>query len=258
MQEKKTSRLYRLIRGLVKLFYPRIEVVGAENLPDGCAILVGNHCKMNGPIASELYVPGNHYIWCASQMMERKEVPAYAYQDFWSGKPGYIRWFYKILSHLIAPLSVCVFTNAHTIPVYHDARLISTFRETVSKLEEGARVVIFPEHHVPHNHILCEFQDRFIDIARIYSKKTGDELYFVPMYLAPALKKLYLGKPIRFSASTPIKEERRRICDALMDAITDMACQLPEHTVVPYDNIPKKDYPTNIPRKVPDYEKTRR
>lgn len=254
--KKKTSILYQFIRGLVKLFYPKTEVVGTETLPEEPLIVVANHAQMNGPIANELYFPGDKYIWCAGEMMHMKEVPAYAYKDFWSRKPKYIRWFYKLLSYVIAPLSVCVFTNAHTIAVYHDMRLISTFRETVEKLLAGSRVIIFPEHDVPHNHILCEFQDKFIDIAKTYYKKTEKELAFVPMYIAPTLKKMYLGTPIRFDSSASIKEERKRICDHLMNEITGIACNLPEHTVVPYNNIPKKDYPLNIPKEVPSHETT--
>lgn len=232
-----------------------MEMVGVENLPDEPVIVAGNHAKMNGPIAGELFYPGKHYIWCVGDMMHLKEVPAYAYQDFWSRKPKYIRWFYKLLSYLIAPLSVCVFNNAHTIAVYHDARLISTFRQTAEKLQEGASVIIFPEHDAPYNHILCQFQDKFIDIASIYYKKTGKELSFVPMYIAPYLKKIYLGRPERYCSGNPIKEERRRICEYLMTEITKIACGLPEHTVVPYNNVPKKNYPSNFPKEVSVYEK---
>ena len=176
MEKKKISPLYRLIRWLVWVFYPKTAISGAENLPDEPCVIVGNHTQMNGPIVSELYIPGKHYTWCAGQMMELKEVPAYAYQDFWAGKPRYIRWFYKLLSYIIAPLSVCIFNNAETIPVYHDTRIITTFRETIQRLREGASIVIFPEHDAPHNHILCDFQDKFIDVARFYYKKTGKEL----------------------------------------------------------------------------------
>ena len=185
MKEKKISPLFRIIKWLVKVFYPKIEVIGVENLPAEPAIIVGNHTQMNGPIACELYFPGNRYTWCAGQMMHLKEVPAYAYEDFWSRKPKYSRPFYKLLSYIIAPLSVCVFNNADTIGVYHDARIISTFKNTVSRLQEGASVVIFPEHGVPHNHIVCQFQDKFIDIAKLYFKRTGKELVFVPLYIAP-------------------------------------------------------------------------
>jgi len=246
MPDKKPSLFFRLIKWLVKLFYPKIEVIGTENLPAEPSLIVGNHTQMNGPIACELYFPGKSYTWCAGEMMHLKEVPAYAYKDFWSQKPGYIRWFYKILSYIIAPLSVCVFNNADTIAVYRDIRLRNTFKETMEKLESGANVVIFPEHDKGYNHIVCDFQDKFIDVARMYHKRTGKELDFVPMYIAPKLKKMYLGKPLRFSAEAPIKDERRRICEYLMDEITHIACSLPEHTVVPYRNIPKKFYPSNI------------
>ena len=47
-----------------------------------------------------------------------------------------------------------------------------------------------------------------------------------------------------------MEQERSRICNYLMDEITSIACSLPRHTVVPYPNIPKKDYPCNIPEEV--------
>lgn len=117
-------------------------------------------------------------------------------------------------------------------------------------------MVIFPEHHVKHNNILYDFQDKFIDVARFYYKKTGAELSFVPMYLAPKLKKMILGTPVCFQVAAPIAEERRRICDELMEQITQIATALPEHTVIPYPNIPKRDYPKNIPLEVYENEKT--
>lgn len=245
MKKRKDAWLYRLIKALVRFFYPKMEVVGAENLPDEPVMVVANHTQMNGPIACELYFPGDRYTWCAGQMMHLKEVPGYAYADFWSKKPKFSRPFYRLLSYLIAPLSVCVFNNAKTIAVYRDTRIVSTFKNTVKRLGEGSSVVVFPEHDAPYNHIICEFQDKFIDIAKLYYKRTGKALTFVPMYIAPALKKMYLGEPIRFDPSAPMDLERRRICDHLMAQITQIACELPPHRVVPYRNIPKKDYPMN-------------
>jgi len=222
-----------------------MEVVGAEQLPDGPALIIANHCQMNGPIACELYFPGNRYTWCAGQMMHLKEVPAYAYQDFWSGKPKYTRWFYKLLSHIIAPLAVCIFNNAKTIGVYHDARGVSTFKDTTKKLVEGATVVVFPECGTPHNHIVNAFQDKFVDIAKLYYKRTGNPLAFVPMYIAPRRKAMYLGTATYFRPEVPIEQERERICDYLSNAITEIAVGLPTHTVIPYRNISRKNYPIN-------------
>lgn len=254
MTEQKHNALslgcFRVIRWLVKVFYPKITVEGTENLPRESAIIVGNHTQMNGPICAELYFPGKRKTWCAYQMMKCKEVPAYAFQDFWSGKPRWTHWFYKALSYIIAPLSACVFTNAHTIPVYHDARLITTFKQTISALQAEENVIIFPECYSPHNHIVYEFQDKFVDVAKLYFKRTGKILNFVPLYIAPKLKKIYIGKAIPFCPDNSMEQERSRICNYLMDEITSIACSLPRHTVVPYPNIPKKDYPCNIPEEV--------
>ncbi len=152
--------------------YPKMELVGTENLPEEPCVIVANHAQMNGPIACELNFPEKRYTWCAGEMMNWREVPAYAYRDFWSEKPKLLRPFYKLLSYLITPLAV-------------------------------------------------------------------------PMYIAPKLRKLVLGKPIVFCALALIAEERRRICGYLMYKITRLACALPLHTVIPYRNIPKKDYPKN-------------
>ena len=245
MRKKLSNWLYRFIRFWVWLLYPKMKITGAEHLPNEPCIVVGNHAKTNGPISVELYFPVERYTWCNGEMMHLKEVPDYAYRDFWSRKPARVRWLYRIASYLIAPLSVCVFNNANCIGVYRDLRIMGTFKETVRKLQDGASIVIFPEHDVPHNNIVCAFQDRFIDVARMYYKKTGRELCFVPLYVAPALRSLHLGVPVRFDASAPMEQERRRICEAMMDGVTELARALPEHTVVPYPNVPRRLYPTN-------------
>jgi hypothetical protein len=185
-------------------------------------------------------------------MMNWREVNDYAYRDFWSAKP--LPWFFKFLSYLITPLAVCLFNNAHTVAVWHDTRLISTFRDSIQKLQEGYSMVIFPECYDEHNNIVHGFQDKFVDLARFYYKKTGTELQFVPLYICPALKTMSFGAPVRFCASVDIREERARICTGLMDAITEIAVSLPEHTVVPYPNVSKRYYPKNIPLEVLTHE----
>ena len=242
MEQKQVSLLYKIIKGLVRIFYRKMKVVGLENLPEKNAIIVGNHTQMNGPICGELFMPENCYTWCAGEMMHLKEVPAYAFSDFWSQKPKCLQPFYRFLSYLIAPLAACIFTNARTIAVYRDMRIMSTFKETLKTLENGRNVLIFPEKDEKYNNILYTFQENFINVAKLYYKKTGISLIFVPMYIAPKLNSMYIGKGIRFESINKIEEERKRISDYLSDEITKIARELPEHTVIPYRNIPRKYY----------------
>ena len=241
----KSPLLYRAIRRTVWLFSPKYTLYGTENLPDDPCIIVGNHCQMYGPVAAELYMPRAHSVWCVGEMMSRKEVPAYAFQDFWSMKPRALHWYYRILSHLISPLAEYVFTNAHTIPVYHDTRIVTTFRKSVRQLSAGSDIVIFPEKSEPYNGILWLFQEHFADLAKVYYRKTGIAVSFVPMYIAPRLKSIHFGSPVRYRPDTADDEERARICSAMMEAVTGLAVSLPPHTVVPYPNIPRHSYPGN-------------
>ena len=144
---------------------------------------------------------------------------------------------------LIAPLGTYIFKNADVIGVYKDMRARSTFKNSISALNDGYNIILFPEMHKEFNHIVNEFQDKFVDVARMYHKDTGKEICFVPMYIAPKLKTVVYGKPIKFDVGKPIEEVRQNICDYLKSEITSMAQTLPVHTVIPYANIPKKMYP---------------
>ncbi len=245
---KKKPLFFRIILFALRLFYPKTNIVGWENVPNEPCVIIGNHTQMHGPITCELFLPDNCYTWCEAKMMELKDVPAYAFADFWSQKPKYTHPFYKLLSYMIAPISAVIFSNARTIPVFRDSRILTTFKKSLEKLQDGKNIVIFPEYDKKYNNILYDFRKGFIDIAKLYYKRTGKELSFVPLYIAPKLKEMHFGKLVKFSAEAPLEEEKKRIRQYLMDELTEMAINLPPHTVIPYRNIPKKFYPQNTPK----------
>ena len=247
MKEKTAERVYRGIKGTLNLLYPRYEMIGAEHLPAEPVILVGNHCQAHGPLVGELRLPFARRTWCAAEMMEREQVADYAFRDFWSQNPRWTHPFYRALAHMIPPLAVLIFNHAETIPVYRDNRVLATFRETVQTLESGTSVLIYPEHDRRYNHVLDDFQDRFIDVAKLFHRRTGKDLAFVPMYVCPALRTVSFGAPVRFDPAAPLDAERERIKAALMPAITDLAEAQPRHRVVPYRPQPKKYWKYNRP-----------
>jgi hypothetical protein len=230
---------------MVALVMPVFEVEGAQNLPEGPAVVVGNHSQAFGPIAAELYFPGKHYIWCISDMMEKDKVADYAYRDFWSKKPILIRPFFRIFSYMLPTLAEIVFTNASTIPVYRDRRVMTTFQISSDRMKEGAFVVIFPEDYTEYNNIVHKFQRGFVSVARYHYKLSGEAVSFVPMYICPALKKIVFGKAAVYDPGAGSKEEAERICTYLQDSISGIAYSLPRHKVVPYPNVSRKYYPFN-------------
>jgi len=235
--------VYRAVCAVVRRLIPEPEFTGLEHLSgDRPCIIVGNHAQAYGPVYMDLYLPGARAIWCAAEMMGVKTLPDYAYRDFWSQKPRWCRWVYRLLSFVAAPVAASALKNAHTIGVYRDKRVMSTLRESLKRMKEGANIVIFPEQAVPHNGIVWEFQEGFVNLAALYARQTGQAVDFVPMYIAPKLRRVCLGPPIAFDATAEIRVERQRVCGALMDAVTAMALALPPHVAVPYPNMPKRGY----------------
>lgn len=242
-KKKRNKRIFRAVLKFVKMIWPKNELLGRENIPSEPCIIVANHAQIYGPVTGILYLPSNCHFWGAGELMSLKTASKYAYKDFWSQKSRHIRWLYKQLSYIAGPALYYIFHNVNMIGVYHDKRLMSTLKETQRALEKGGNIVIFPECYTKHNHIVYEFQGGFVDVARMYQQKTGKQISFVPVYFAPKLKKIVVGKPTKYNSESVRTQERDRICNYLMDEITKMAENLPLHTVVPYPNISKKDYP---------------
>ncbi|MBR6476959.1 MAG: hypothetical protein IKS85_00790, partial [Lachnospiraceae bacterium] len=84
--------------------------------------------------------------------------------------------------------------------------------------------------------------------------ETKEEISFVPLYVCPAFKCLVIGKPIKYDHEAKSRDEQKRICEYLMNEISEMAYALPRHRVVPYPNVPKKEYPENVRTDVPKKE----
>ncbi len=237
--------VYRIIRKVVSAVTPVFTAQGVENLQSGPCVVVGNHSQAYGPIAAELYFPVKHYTWCISDMMEKERVADYTYKDFWSKKPVLIRPVFRLFSYMLPKACEIVFTNADTIPVYRDKRILKTFQLSCDKLKEGAAVVIFPEEYTEYNNIVHRFQRGFIHVAKYYYRQTGEAVSFVPMYVCPKFGKLVFGEPIKYCPDNKSDEEAERICTYLQDNISELAYNMPRHRVVPYPNVSKRKYPYN-------------
>ncbi len=239
-KDKKTEKqplYFRFWARIVKIFYRKRKVEGLENLPEEPCVIVANHSQLHSPLSFELFVPFPRVIWCDSKMMERAEVPQYAEDNFWRDASEKQKKRRRFWVKKIARLVGYIFTNAHTLPVYRDARIMQTFRLTEQALLAGKNVVIFPESDVknPDNNILFDFNLYFTDIAKIYHKKYGKILTFVPVYNCVEQRKIIIGKNhVKYNPDIKMDEQRKLLCDSLTKEITDIALSLPRHKVVQF------------------------
>lgn len=237
--------IYKICRFFAEAVYRGTRIEGVEKLKEKNTIIVANHAQLNGPMIGELFLPEDCYIWANGQMFKRGEVADYAMEDFFPYKKRWLRPLCRLASHLLSFLLPSIMSGARAIPVYRDARIVSTFKTTMKHLKDGDNILIFPECHERDNNILNKFQENFIDIARLYHRRCGVELNFLPMYIAPEMKLSVIGEGIRYNSENEPEAERHRISSYLSSEITRMGRELPSHTVIPFDNLNRKQYITN-------------
>lgn len=233
--------VFRFFMRLINVFYHKRSYTGVENIKSP-TVFVTNHSQIHAPLTHTLFFPTDAYFWCISDMTEFKKLPSHALNGFWPDKPKSVRWIYRLISYFLAP-TAWLFKRANTIPVYHDARVLDTFKMTIEKIKEGHDIIICPENFEGFDGITNDFHEKFIDLAKLYYKKYGEAITFTPMYTCPALKTNVIGEPVTYNPNAPIAEERKRIASYLKSTINSLAKSLPPHRVVPFANVGKNQQP---------------
>ena len=107
------------------------------------------------------------------------------------------------------------------IPVYRGSvKIKETFRSTISALQAGDSVLIFPDvDYTDSTDGIGSVYDGFLLIDRFWSRVSREPLDFVPLRLDTAARRITAGKAVRFDRSADRKSEMVRVREALREEI---------------------------------------
>ncbi|MDD3409638.1 MAG: hypothetical protein PHY12_02395 [Eubacteriales bacterium] len=186
------------------------------------SVFICNHAGALGPIdiCAQFPLADHCHPWMNAQMLSAREVPAYVRQDYW-WKPGCkMEWLYTAtLPYLAAAVLPPILRTTPTVPVYHDARLIRTFRESIRLLQSGEHLVIFPEQPSGYQSHHMWLNDGFLRIAPMYHKLTGQALAFWPVKIDYRRHEFRVASPVRFDPARPLKEQTDELLAAMAAGI---------------------------------------
>ena len=225
---------YKIMRGSLRINFPNAETVFEAQPEDDPAVFVCNHARITGPVMMTLDFPRKHRAWAVANAMDPQKAKNYAFHDVFLGRSRKHQGFYRFLSRIVARALPPLLTGSDTIPVYHDKNIVSTFKQSVKTLTEGKDLVIFAEAPARFSAYVNELQPGFVDIARIYYRKTGKKLLFYPVYLNKKLAVISVGVPIAYDPDRSLDEQRCTIAAYLRDNIDRLARQLPAHKPIPF------------------------
>lgn len=220
MEKPKLS--YRFLRGAVRLFTPRVQTFWEEPFGGEPSVFLCNHARAMGPIDMCVYFPLRDGIrlWMNDSVLHPSLVPAYVRQDYWY-KPG--TWRARILNcfvpYLAALVLPAVLRNAPYIPVYHDMRVVKTFRASIDALRQGYSVVIFPEQPAGYHEREEQLNSGFLLIARMAYQKMGLALRFYPVHIDQAARRIDVRAPLCYDPTAPLSDQQPAIMSALQELI---------------------------------------
>lgn len=191
-------------------------------------IFIANHEQSYGPVTAMASLPQPLVPWVTHEVTDKTLCPAYIEDDFVKPEVHVSPPLSTLVAKVVGRICVGIMHDLLAIPVYKQSRRIAeTIRASVRYLEQGRRLLIFPEiPSLPFNNIICEFDTGFVAIARSLFERTRKVVTFLPVAVNRRLKSLRLGDPVEFDPFKPYHAERARIREELMERICEMYLEM--------------------------------
>ena len=208
------GKLFNFLKRVAYPFLPVKKIEYAEPIGEEPVIFLANHIGALGPMYMAITFPlcQNVAIWCNEGMMDEKLTVDYIRHDWWWKPESKLAPLYSATIPYVARAIVPkVLRSAPTIPVYRDARVMSTMRESLKALKAGKHIVIFPElpdgfgSHAEH------LQMGWLNLTAMYRRATGKDVRLVPVHIDQAAHVFRVGKGITVDPDMPLAEQEHRV-----------------------------------------------
>ena len=212
------NKRYRRLRGLVRRTMPPMTTEWAEPFDGQPSVFCPNHAGAFGPIDMCAFFPLADvcHPWFNAGMANEKEVPAYVRQDYW-WRPGCFcePLLNMTLPYLAAALVPPILRCVPGVPVYHDARVIKTFRGSIDWLKKREHLIIFAQQPAGYQSHRLELNRGFLQICPMVYKVLGLALPFYPVHIDYKERRFIVSRPVRFDPSLPLARQEDDILNAI-------------------------------------------
>lgn len=223
-QKPNRKPFFRFVKSIVKIFRRKPEFVYLGNKPQGACIYISNHCAASGPTAYELFLPTDMRMWGTYEMCGNfKSRWRYLNRIYFRQKKKRTKLTAFMLATVICPFMALFYNGMKIIPTYPDFRFTETLRTSVSELENGVSILIYPENSEDGYHeVLTEFFGGFYSLAKTYFDKTGKDIDIVNMYYDKKTAKVIVGEPRSYTSVTERFGGRDEVVKFFLDDTNNM------------------------------------
>ena len=211
----KRGKLFAVSRFFVRLGLGRWSV--DVKAPDGPTVYVCTHSNMRGPLATMSWLPFDLRPWVLHVFVEREACRA-QYRDYtFSQRFGMPKPLAAAAAWAVSGYVSALMRSLGGIPVYRGlAQIRSTFQKTVEALLAGDSVLIFPNvDYTDTSGDVGEVYEGFLLLERFWRRVSEKPLWFVPLQLDAAGRRITAREAVTFDRSAGWKPEMHRVKEAL-------------------------------------------
>ncbi len=212
------GKLFKFLQWGFRKGLPKMTTTWEEPfIPEPC-VFVCNHVGAMGPIHMVSTFPLSDEVeaWCNEGIMNRKTCPAYVRQDYWWEPGCKMEPLYNAtLPYIAAAILPPVLQSAPTIPVYHDARVMTTMRQSMRALKEGKYLVIFPEQPSGFGEHHDWINTGWLNVCTMFHRATGKALRLYPVFIDTENHAFKIAAPIQYDPERTIEAQQDELVAVL-------------------------------------------
>ncbi len=183
---------------------------------DKGSIVLSNHEGTDAPMALELYYDAPMRMWGAHEMNSGlRKMYSYQSKVYFHQKKHWNIHLARLFCLIASPLTNLFYSGFDLISTYHDARFAKTIRESITSLENGDNLIIFPEKS--DKGYLPELEGFFSGFA-LLGEKCVKRNIDPPIYVAYYRKSdntYIFDKPVYYSELQKSGKSKEQIADLL-------------------------------------------
>ncbi len=218
----KLKRSYRFLRGVVRVCTKPMRVTWTQPFTGEPSVFICNHAGALGPIhiCARFPLADTLHPWMNAQVLSTRETPAYVRQDYWwEPDSRFAPVLNCTLPYIAAAVLPPILRTTPTIPVYHDARVIRTLRESLRVLQNGEHVVIFPEQPAGYREHEQKLNQGFLQLAPAYARVSGKSLAFWPVHIDTQAHRFIVGAPLYYDTAKPLEAQSSALLAGMASGI---------------------------------------
>ncbi|MBQ8374962.1 MAG: hypothetical protein IJX98_05255 [Clostridia bacterium] len=189
-------------------------------LPQAPCVYLCRHRDNDGVIGAFTSLRTVLRPWVLHTFTDYQTAKKHLQEYTFSKRLGYGKLFCKLASPIVARVLTSLSKSARAIPVYRGEtgmRSITTLKRTVEALQAGDNILIFPDVDYANENDQAggEVYQGFVAVDRLYYKKCGKRVQFVPVYMTK--EKTVVHEPIEFTGENDA-ETLKKIVDGIYKA----------------------------------------